>query len=115
MSPTPTTLNPVATTQVATTQPGVVTEMLVVDTPQPGDVFADSSLISGRSSESFVGYRLLAGGQPVAQGSLETANGEFDVKLGFANECCIEMLLEVFHIHDDGMMVSIPLTYAASS
>ena len=100
---------------VDTTQSGIVDQMLVVDTPRPGDVFADSSLISGRSSTSFVGYRLLAGGEPIAQGSLETANGLFDVKLGFINDCCIEMLLEVFHVNDNGLMVSIPLTYPESS
>lgn len=110
MSAAPTTMAP-----VDTTQPGTVEEMLVVDTPQPGDVFGDLSLISGRSSESFVGYRLLAGGQPIAQSSLETSNGEFEVKLGFINDCCIEMTLEVFHIHDDGLLVSIPLTYPESS
>lgn len=96
---------------VATTQPSVVDALLVVDTPRPGDLFADPSLISGRTSTEFVGYRLLAGGQPIAQGSLETARGAFDVELGFTNECCVEMLLEVFHLNDNGLMVSIPLTY----
>lgn len=100
---------------VATTMPAIVDEMLVVATPQPGDVFADLSLISGVSSESFIGYRLLAGGVPVAQGSLETSNGAFDVKLGFINDCCTEMLLEVFHIHDNGLLLSIPLIYPESS
>ncbi len=103
------------TSPVATTQPSVVDAMLVVDTPRPGDLFPDLSLISGRSSTEFVGYRLLAGGQPIAQGSLETARGAFDVRLGFTIECCIEMLLEVFHPNDNGLMVSIPLTYPESS
>lgn len=106
---------PTTTGSVATTQPAVVEAMLVVDTPQPGDVFSDLSLISGRTSTEFIGYRLLAGGQPIAQGSLETARGEFDVKLGFTNECCLEMLLEVFHPNDNGLMVSIPLTYPESN
>lgn len=96
---------------VATTQLSEVDAMLVVDTPRPGDMFPDSSLISGRTSTEFIGYRLLAGGQPIAQGSLETSRGAFDVKLGFINECCTEMLLEVFHVNDNGLMVSIPLTY----
>ncbi|NND02383.1 MAG: hypothetical protein HKN91_06300 [Acidimicrobiia bacterium] len=100
------------TVPVDTTQPAVVDEFLVVDSPQPGDVFDDLSLISGRSSTAFIGYRLSAGGEAIAQGSLETANGEFSVKLsGFVNDCCIEMLLEVFHVNDDGLLVSIPVTY----
>lgn len=100
---------------VATTQPSVVEALLVVDTPQIGDVFPSLSLISGRTSTEFVGFRLSAGGQPIAQGSVEAAFGEFDVKLGFDNTCCIEMLLEVFHLNDGGLLVSIPLTYPESS
>lgn len=101
---------------VDTTQPSEVDAFLVVDTPQPGDVFVDESFISGRSSTSFVGYRLLAGGEAIAQGSLETANGAFDVKLGgWINDCCIEMLLEVFHVNDNGLTVTIPVAYPESS
>ena len=103
------------TVPVDSTAPAPVEALLVVDSPQPGDVFPSLGLISGRSSTSFIGYRLSAGGQPIAQGSLETANGAFDVQLGFTNDCCIEMLLEVFHVNDDGLLVSIPLTYPESS
>ena len=99
---------------VDTTQPSEVEATLEVTTPLPGDVFPSESLIAGISSSEFVGYRLFAGDELVAQGSLETSLGEFEVRLGFVNDCCTEMLLEVFHTNDDGLLVSIPLTYPES-
>jgi len=103
------------TVPVATTQPSGVEALLVVDTPQVGDVFPSLSLISGRTSTELVGYRLFAGGQLIAQGPLEASLGQFEVSLGFDNTCCTEMLLEVFHLNDNGLLVSIPLTYPESS
>jgi hypothetical protein len=96
---------------VATTQPGIVDALLVVDSPQVGDLFPSLSSITGRTSTELVGYRLLAGGQLLAHGSLDTPGGFFDVDLGFENTCCTEMLLEVFHLNDGGLLVSIPLNF----
>ena len=55
---------------VATTQPAIVDALLVVDSPQVGDLFLSLSSITGRTSTDLVGYRLLAGGQLLAQDSL---------------------------------------------
>jgi hypothetical protein len=103
--PTPTTV------PVATTQPTTSEAVLAVESPQPGDLLVSSDIVKGFTSTEQVGYRLSAGGAVLDEGTLTTVDGYFESPIVFTNTCCIEMLLEVFHLDAEGMTVTIPLSY----
>ena len=103
-----------------TTAPAVTESVLVVSTPAIGDVVESPMQIVGVSSQPEIGYRLLGGGQLVAEGTLAdtgltiTSDGAFTASLDFENTCCIEMTLELFHQMRDGsegLGLSIPIAY----
>jgi hypothetical protein len=99
----------------AATLPGSVEAVLTVEIPQVGDVFPSPSVVSGLSSTDTVGYLLTGGGDVVlAEGTIDVVDGEFSSELEFANTCCIEMLLEVYHPGVDGLTVAIPLAFPES-
>jgi hypothetical protein len=110
-------------TTVPPTEPtaAAVTEsVLVVSSPAIGDVVESPMQIVGESSQPRIGYRLFGGGRLLVAGTLAdaaieiAADGSFTSSLVFANTCCIEMELELFHEMPDGsegLGLSIPLTY----
>lgn len=96
-----------------------------VHTPQPGDVTESPLELTGESMtiDGSVHFRLTAGGAVIAQGITTGGSaGEwapFSATIAFTNECCIEMLLEVFEVSaTDGSeihKVAIPLAYPEES
>jgi hypothetical protein len=70
-----------------------------------------SDIVKGFTSAELVGYRLSAGGTVLDEGTVTAVDGYFESPIVFTNTCCIEMLLEVFHLDADGMAVTIPLSY----
>lgn len=98
-----------------TTQPGQADAVLTVESPDIGAVFPSQSTVSGQSSSDVVGYNLLAGDDVVlAQGTVDVIDGAFSVELEFTNDCCIEMMLQIFQPGADGLSTSIPLAYPES-
>ena len=96
----------------ATTLPPPAAPVLEVETPQVGEEFPSPSVISGLSSADTVGYKLVgAGGLVLAEGIIVVDGGEFRLELEFENTCCIEMLLEVFHLEEGGVSQGIPLAF----
>ena len=99
----------------ATTLPGSVEALLTVDAPQVGVVFPSPSVISGQSSTDTVGYLLTGGGDVVlAEGTIDVVDGAFSSELEFVNTCCIEMSLEVFHLDEGGLSLTVPVAYPES-
>ncbi|NND04084.1 MAG: hypothetical protein HKN91_14985 [Acidimicrobiia bacterium] len=133
--PTTTTANPtvpptsVPTTTVPTTTvpipDPIKRDRIEVITPQPGDLAESPLLITGESmtGDGNVHYRLMAGGMVIAQGlTTGGSNGvwaPFSVAVDFTNECCIEMLLEVYEAAPvpggELFIVRIPLSYSEDS
>ena len=99
----------------ATTLPGSVEALLTVDAPQVGDVFRSPSVISGMSSTDTVGYLLKGAGVVVlAEGTIDVVEGAFSAELEFVNTCCIEMRLEVFHLDEGGLSLTVFVAYPES-
>jgi hypothetical protein len=95
-----------------TTQGAAIDPQLIVEHPQPGDPMVSGDVVAGLTSTDAVGYRLVGGGDVLIDaGTLTAVDGRFESPVEFANTCCIEMRLEVFHVEDGGMIVAIPVTY----
>lgn len=86
-----------------------------VDKPTSGALFTDGDAVRGTSSSDAIEYRLSAGDVVLSAGSAPvTDEGTFDIRIGFTNTCCIEMLLELFH-PDGAVATAIPLAYPEGS
>ena len=88
---------------------------LIVESPQPGDLMVSGDIVRGVTSTDVVGYRLVGGGTIIDEGTLTAAGGRFESAIVFTNTCCIEMDLEVFHVEDGGLIVTVPVTYPEGS
>lgn len=107
---------PAPTTGPAMTDDVTMQSELTVESPQPGDLMVSGDIVRGVTSTDVVGYRLVGGGGIVIdEGTLTTVSGRFESAIVFTNTCCIEMDLEVFHVEDGGLIVTVPVTYPEGS
>lgn len=90
----------------------------------PGDLIEDRIELTGMSTtdDGNVHYRLKLAGTVVAQGiatgGTDGVWAPFSASIEFTNDCCVEMLLEVYEVSANGVemnLVSIPLTYPEQS
>lgn len=120
----PSTPTSVPTTTEPTPDP-IKRARIEVRTPMPGDVTSSPIELTGESMtiDGTVHFRLTAGGTVIAQGIATGGSAgvwaPFAATIEFTNECCIEMLLEVFEVSaTDGSelhKVAVPLAYPEES